>query len=268
MSKINKGDIMSIINAILKKAVPLPDLLSYDNFLFVAPHPDDIEIGAGAMVALLTKLDKKVTFLVATDGRYGTADESISPERLVEIRREEQIKSAKILGVEKVEFLSFKDGGDYDLYAMTCEIAKAICRIRPQVVFAPDFTLTTELHADHLNVGKATANAFIMAEALHIAKEWGLECINCDAIAFYYTNKPNKIFKTKKGLKLAIKAIRQHKSQFPPDEKGENQSLKGIETYLKLRALRLGLKRFSLSACGFRVLGKTHAHCCPESESF
>ena len=66
MSKINKGDIMSIINAILKKAVPLPDLLSYDSFLFVAPHPDDIEIGAGAMVALLTKLDKKVTFLVAT----------------------------------------------------------------------------------------------------------------------------------------------------------------------------------------------------------
>ena len=260
---------MCLINAILKKAVPLPDILSYDRFLFVAPHPDDIEIGAGAMVAHLASLNKEITFLIATDGRYGTKDENTSPEMLIEIRREEQTKSAKLLGVKSVEFLSFPDGGDYDPYAMTCEIAKVICKTQAQVVFAPDFSLTTELHIDHTRVGQATANAFIMAEAPHKTKEWGLESCNCNAIAFYYTHKPNKIYKTKKkAFDKGIEAIRLHKSQFPPEKNGENNSLKSIEVYLRLRALRFGLKRFSLYAFGFRVLGKTHAHCCPESNDF
>ena len=42
---------MSMLKWVLKAAVPIPKLESYQRFLFVGPHPDDIEIGAGATAA-------------------------------------------------------------------------------------------------------------------------------------------------------------------------------------------------------------------------
>ena len=38
---------MSISSAIIKLAAPLPRIEEYENYLFIGPHPDDIEIGAG-----------------------------------------------------------------------------------------------------------------------------------------------------------------------------------------------------------------------------
>ena len=62
---------MSITRLILKAAAPLPRIESYDRYLFIGPHPDDIEIGAGATAAKLAAAGKKVTFLICMDGRYG-----------------------------------------------------------------------------------------------------------------------------------------------------------------------------------------------------
>lgn len=39
---------MSMLKWVLKAAVPIPKLETYQRFLFVGPHPDDIEIGATA----------------------------------------------------------------------------------------------------------------------------------------------------------------------------------------------------------------------------
>ena len=39
---------MSLTRLVLKYAAPVPQLCEYDTYLFVGPHPDDIEIGAGA----------------------------------------------------------------------------------------------------------------------------------------------------------------------------------------------------------------------------
>ncbi|MGN1015818.1 MAG: PIG-L deacetylase family protein, partial [Faecousia sp.] len=52
---------MSLTRIALKFAAPLPDLEAFDRYLFVGPHPDDIEIGAGATVSRLTSLGKQVT---------------------------------------------------------------------------------------------------------------------------------------------------------------------------------------------------------------
>ena len=39
---------MGLTKLILHYAAPVPQLMDYDTYLFVGPHPDDIEIGAGA----------------------------------------------------------------------------------------------------------------------------------------------------------------------------------------------------------------------------
>ena len=63
---------MSILKRIIRLAAPLPKIGQFERFLFIGPHPDDIEIGAGATAAKLAAQGKKICFLICTDGRFGT----------------------------------------------------------------------------------------------------------------------------------------------------------------------------------------------------
>ena len=105
---------MSILKKIIRTAAPLPKIEEMERFLFIGPHPDDIEIGAGATAAKLAAAGKKVCFLICTDGRFGTSNSpELSPEEMAEIRKRESIASAASLGVEDVRFLGLSDGGLY-----------------------------------------------------------------------------------------------------------------------------------------------------------
>ncbi|MBR5895998.1 MAG: PIG-L family deacetylase, partial [Lachnospiraceae bacterium] len=142
---------MSITSLVLKMAAPVPRLLEYERFLFIGPHPDDIEIGAGATIAKLTAMGKKVTFLICIDGRFGLdfAPEGTTPDELASIRREESINAAKFLGVDDVQFLGFSDGGLYEFNDLYTAMAKAVGEIKPEVIFAPDPVVASECHIDH-----------------------------------------------------------------------------------------------------------------------
>ena len=63
---------MSLTRAALRFAAPLPDIERFQRFLFIGPHPDDIEIGAGATAARLAAAGRELCFLICTDGRFGT----------------------------------------------------------------------------------------------------------------------------------------------------------------------------------------------------
>ena len=69
---------MSLTSFALRFASPPPEIEKCERFLFIGPHPDDIEIGAGATAAKLAAMGKAVCFLVCTDGRYGS--ETVPPE--------------------------------------------------------------------------------------------------------------------------------------------------------------------------------------------
>ena len=62
---------MNLTRAVLRFAAPLPRLEDYQRFLFIGPHPDDIEIGAGASAAKLARAGKDICFLICADGRFG-----------------------------------------------------------------------------------------------------------------------------------------------------------------------------------------------------
>ena len=102
---------MSITKIAMHFALKRPDILSYDRYLFFGPHPDDIEIGAGATIAKLSALGKKIRFVICTDGRYGS--DVIEPDELIKIRREEAVASAGKLGVCDIVFLNLSDGAFY-----------------------------------------------------------------------------------------------------------------------------------------------------------
>lgn len=257
---------MSLTSLAVKIAAPLPEIESFDSFLFIGPHPDDIEIGAGATAAKLAEKGKRLTFLICMDGRFGDGfvDGSISADALTELRRNEAISSARALGVEDVRFLELSDGGLYENTELMRGIMKVIGETKPQVIFAPDPCVKSECHSDHLNVGDAARRAAYFAPYPSLCSAWGCGSADVAALAYYMTARPNRYVKLeKKHLKLQSEAIFDcHKTQFPPD----SAQGKIIALYLKIRAIDFGLRCFTRHAEGFRVLGTTHMHCLPEAE--
>ena len=130
---------MSLTKWIIRAAAPCPKVEEFERFLFVGPHPDDVEIGAGATVAKLASKGKQVRFLICTDGRFGlqNAPEGMSPAELAEERKREAVASAGVLGVTDVRFLDYSDGGLYSKKALVRALLREIGEYQPDVLFAP-----------------------------------------------------------------------------------------------------------------------------------
>lgn len=255
---------MGLTKLALRFAAPFPKVESFERYLFVGPHPDDIEIGAGATVAALAAQGKSICFLICTDGRYGTVNmkNAVPEEELIAIRRDEAVRSAAALGVSDVRFLELSDGGFYDFNELLKQIAGVISSFQPEILFAPDPAPTSECHIDHLNVGVAVRTLAMNASNPGIMKKLGAEPCPLKAVAFYMTAKPNVYMKTTGFLKKQLAALfENHLSQYPEDCADRN----AIQLYLKLRAKDFGLRSFHLTAEGFRMLGTIHMHCLPES---
>ena len=255
---------MGLTSWILKAAAPVPQIENFQRFLFVGPHPDDIEIGAGATAAKLAAMGKDVCFLVCLDGRFGEnhAPEGIRGEILIETRRQEAIASAAMLGVTDVRFLDLCDGGFYEQKELLHKIAQVAGEFQPDVILAPDPSVTSECHADHLNVGSAARQVACFAPYGGIMAGYGAKSAPVQALAYYMTAKPNRFVKTSGYLPLQLKAIFGcHLSQFPEG----CDDAKAISLYLKLRSVDFGIRSFKGCAEGFRVLGVTQMHCLPEA---
>ena len=255
---------MSLTSAVLRLAAPAPKPDGYSRCLFIGPHPDDIEIGAGATVAALTAAGKHVTFLICTDGRYGLefAPDGTTPEALIEIRKAEAIAGAKALGVTDVRFLGFSDGGNYDTGALFDAMARVVGEVQPEILFAPDPFVASECHADHLNVGQSARTLAFFAPFREIMALHGAQCADVQALAYYMTAHPNRFVKTGAFFQTQLSALACHASQFPAG----SAPMRSLELYLKLRAAQFGIRSLKGCAEGFRVLGKTQMHCLPEAK--
>ena len=255
---------MSLTSFALRAAAPLPKLERYDSFLFLGPHPDDIEIGAGATAARLAAAGKKVTFLICTDGRYGleNAPAGTSSEWLAEWRKAEAIASAKALGVDDVRFLGLCDGGFYDFEELLRGVARVMGETKAQVVFAPDPDVASECHVDHRRVGESAKSLGFFAPFGQIMARYGAQSAPVEALAFYMTAKPNRFVETRGLLQRQLEAIFEcHRSQFPAG----SAEAKSIALYLRLRSADFGLRALCGAAEGFRVIGRTQMHCLPEA---
>lgn len=252
-----------MFNAILKRVAPIPKLDAYKRYLFIGPHPDDIEVACAPSIRALTAAGKHVSFVILTDGRMGGIDPALFGEELVAIRQQESLASAKLLGVTDVTFLPFYDGGMYQMEEAACEIAKQIVRIKPDVVFAPDPNVISECHIDHIKTGTAAKMSMSMAPFESVMLSIGVSGSHAvKALAFYYTDKPNAYLRVKKTFSARAEALACHKSQF------DQKMLADICMYFKLRSIRLGLRRLIGLADGYRALSAVHMHCFPEASEW
>ncbi|WP_109509785.1 PIG-L deacetylase family protein [Nocardioides speluncae] len=129
--------------------------------LAIVAHPDDMEFGAAAAVARWTGQGKKVVYCMVTSGEAGI--DGMEPDEARRVREAEQIESARIVGVDVVEFLGQHDGIIEYGVPLRRELAAVVRRHRPDIVITGNFRDTwsgTNLNqADHIAVGKAVVDA-------------------------------------------------------------------------------------------------------------
>ena len=78
--------------------------------LVVTAHPDDVDFGAAGSVATWTDKGIDVQYCIVTDGDAGGFDPAVPRSEIPRIRREEQTKAAKTVGVTELHFLGYPDG--------------------------------------------------------------------------------------------------------------------------------------------------------------
>ena len=164
-----------------QKLAPVPE--DWERGLAVVAHPDDLEYGSSSAIARWTSQGKQISYLLLTRGEAGI--DSMTPEKAGPIREHEERESAKIVGVQEVEFLNYQDGIiEYGLQ-LRRDIARVIRKQRPDIIITINHHLTfgrTILNmADHrwtgmavLDAARDAGNRWIFPELLTEGMEpWG-----------------------------------------------------------------------------------------------
>ena len=138
---------------------PIPE--DWSRLLAIAAHPDDLEYGTSCAVARWTGMGKEAAYVMVTRGEAGI--DAWLPERTAPIREAEEIESARVVGVDSVTFLGYRDGMvEYGL-GLRRDLTREIRRHRPEALAVGGFALTwpggTLNQADHRAVGLAACDA-------------------------------------------------------------------------------------------------------------
>lgn len=82
-------------------------------FVFFHAHPDDEAISTGGTMALLSDAGHRVVLVCATRGEMGEPAEGVlRPGEILGDRREAELRaSCELLGVDRLDFLGYKDSG-------------------------------------------------------------------------------------------------------------------------------------------------------------
>ncbi|MBI5044916.1 MAG: PIG-L family deacetylase [Candidatus Levybacteria bacterium] len=122
-------------------------------------HPDDEALGPAGTLATFAK-DNDVYLICVTSGE---AAGKTKEEKLLigEIRRNELLRSAKILGIKDVFFLGYEDGElkNNIYHQLADDIAKKIEEIRPEILLTFDLKGVSG-HIDHITVSFVTTFVF------------------------------------------------------------------------------------------------------------
>jgi LmbE family N-acetylglucosaminyl deacetylase len=123
------------------------------NVLIVSAHPDDMEIGMGGTVAKLAGSKAIVTSLVVTNGGRASNPLAWTEQRMAEVRREEALRAARVLGVKEVLFLDEPDAADeINTSTVKQKLTEIIARLQPTEVYSLHAEL--DRHPEHRLVGR------------------------------------------------------------------------------------------------------------------
>ncbi len=122
-----------------------------------APHPDDDVIGCGGTIVKRIAQGKQVVVVYMTSGEAGMSVPSSSAQRATKREREAR-KAARHLGVHKLRFLRFPDGG-LSMHRTYLNMVRSIIDdLCPEFVYTPH---DADGHSDHSMTCRLVAEALV-----------------------------------------------------------------------------------------------------------
>lgn len=249
-----ENDIKHLILDRKDETIAYPTLNQMKSALFIQPHPDDNEIGAGGTIALLRRNGVKVYGLTVTKGEGGSSDPSITPEKIAEIRSAESAKAMEILDIIDLGNLGYSELSSINHDQLVKKIVTILREIKVDAVFTVDPQLKNELHPTHIQVGHAVSEAFMRCGVLHFPI--GGDVIQTNAyslkmIGYYMTNDATTIVNISDVMDKKVAAIKAHKSQI------DDELLGAICGSAEVNAKGFDFKY----AEPLKLCGEIHTHC-------
>ena len=169
------------------------------------PHPDDVELGCGGLLAKEVSLGYKVGIVDMTQGEMGT-NGSIE-ERLVEAQ-----KAGEILGATWRINLAIPDRNIAINDENLAKVVTVIRQARPTYILFP---YGEDRHPDHVNTHNLLNEAYFSAGLRKYLPE--LEAYRPQGVLNYFLNKtpePSFVVDTSDFFELKQASVLAHQSQF------------------------------------------------------
>lgn len=177
------------------------------DLLVFGPHPDDIEIGLGGVVARHAAEGHTVGLCDLSAGELGTNG---TPE----IRQREAQEAAGVLGAAFRENLGWPDGAIANTPALVKSAVEAIRRHRPRAIAAPYWN---DRHPDHIGASEALRTAAFSSGLRRYAAAgdpW-----RADWVCYYFINDgatPSFVIDVSAQYETKRAALACYGSQFAP----------------------------------------------------
>ncbi len=190
--------------------------------MVVVAHADDAEWTCSGTIAKWCAEGLEVVYVLCTDGSKGSDDPAMTSARLVQIRQEEQLNAAKVLGLHKVVFLGYQDASLEPTLGLRLDITREIRRYRPDVLItlSPVRRLNGGSylgHPDHKAAGEAALSAVYPTARDRLTfpelLEEGLEPHKVREVWIVGDDEANQYVDVTQYMDTALEALKEHKSQ-------------------------------------------------------
>ena len=191
--------------------------------LGIAAHPDDLDFGAGGTMAKFAQAGAAVYYLILTEGGNGTADRTMTAEKLTQLRQGEQRAAADIIGAKDVFFCDYPDGCLKNTKDARRDIVKVIRQVKPEVVITWDPSVLYSVqrgfinHPDHRASGQAALDAVFPLARDYMSFpeliEEGYEPHKTPSVLLMNFNTQNYYVDISDVFETKMKAIAAHTSQ-------------------------------------------------------
>jgi len=216
-------------------------LLNAKRIISFSPHPDDSELIAGGYLANAIDRKAEVKLVVVSDDRmsFTSIENELPMEKIVAVRKDEEIRAVEILGIKDTQFLEYADSRIPQPTLLMNDFLTIIRSYGPDLVISVDPYLPYEAHPDHLNTGNALLRAVLFHQYPYVLKSARAKS-KPPVIALGATASPNAVVSIDSSIDRKIRSILCHKSQFPNAEDIEQKIRNTASIFGRIISCRYG----------------------------
>ncbi|MCW4053072.1 MAG: bacillithiol biosynthesis deacetylase BshB1 [Candidatus Bathyarchaeota archaeon] len=174
------------------------------DIIALSPHPDDVELSCGGLIAKMSEKKYRVGTIDLTKGELGTEGTS-------NIRIKEAKKAADVLGIQIRENMDFGDCQLDQSFDKAVRLADRIRQHRPSLVIAP---YGDGHHPDHTAASKLAKKAVFLAKLVKIKTDNDAHSVR--AVVQYMLHKSfdaSLVVDVTQHYETKLEAIKAYKSQ-------------------------------------------------------